>query len=61
MVLSYRHNFIPETRTGAYALLESVDFEPERLTEPQRQAIFHLYRLDDDRSVQQLIENKEVP
>ncbi len=60
MALPYSSESIPETRTGAFALLESVGFELKRLTEVQRQQIRVLYRLDDSRSISQLITDGEV-
>jgi hypothetical protein len=60
MALPYSSKLIPETRTGAFALLESAGFEPNRLTEPQRQAIRRLYFLEDNRSVEQLVRDGEI-
>jgi hypothetical protein len=47
--------FIPETRAQALSILRAVGDDPDQLTEPQRQAIRHLYFLDDNRSIKQLV------
>ena len=60
MSLLYSSELIPETKTGAYALLDSAGFEPDRLTEPQRQAIRRLYHLDDERTVEQRLRDGEI-
>jgi hypothetical protein len=52
--------FIPETRAQALSLLRAVGDDPDRLTEPQRQAIRRLYFLGDNRSVENLVRDGEV-
>jgi len=51
---------LPATRTEALSLLRRLDDDPDRLTEAQQQAIRKLYRLDDSRSVEQLIRDGEI-
>jgi hypothetical protein len=51
----YDPDFIPTTRVQALSLLMSVDDELDRLTEPQRLALRHLYFLQDTRSVEQMV------
>ena len=60
MSLPYNPDLIPRARRGAEVLLESVGFDPDQLTETQRQAIRKLYRLDDSRSIEQLIQAGEI-
>ena len=54
-------NHLPKTRGQALHLLRSVDDRVNLLTPQQRQRIRELYRLDDDRSVEQLIIDREIP
>jgi len=51
---------IPETRKQALSILRAVGDDPDRLTEPQQQAIRRLYFLGDNRSVEQLIRDGEI-
>lgn len=53
--------FIPETRTQALSILRAVGDDLNELTEPQRQAIRRLYFLDDDRSVEQIMRDGDLP
>jgi hypothetical protein len=48
-------NSIPQTRGQALSLLRSVNDDVDQLTVKQRQQIRILYRLDEDRTVEQLV------
>jgi hypothetical protein len=60
MVLPFDPNLIPRTRRGAECLIESAGGNLSLLNDAQLLAIKELYRLDDDRTVEQLIKDGEV-
>jgi hypothetical protein len=49
---------IPENRDQVLALIGRVD--PDKLTALEREAIRRLYRLDDNRSIEQLVRDGEI-
>lgn len=55
MVLDYHIDLIPQRRRGCEVLLESVNYDLDKLSPEQTAAIRALYFLDDDRTVEQLV------
>lgn len=60
MVKQYTPDFIPETRAQALSLLRALDDNTDLLTEDQRQALRHLYFLDTQLSVADLVRSGEI-
>jgi len=60
MKLQLGPDFIPATRTEALSLLRYFDDDLNLLSEPQLLAIRRLYRIDDRRSIQDLLTTGEL-
>jgi len=52
---AYSTKWLPTSRKEALSLLRSVNDDAERLTEGQRQQIGRLYRVHDDRTIEELV------
>ncbi len=60
MTHQFTREVIPTTRAQALSLLRALDDNVKHLTQHQYQAIRKLYRLDDPRTIEQVLRAKEV-